>query len=121
MKFNNFYTPSAVCTPSRGCFVTGRYPHAHGVYRNGEGLAKDQITFAHVLKEVGYETGYIGKWHIASKDTYNWMTTENSMGFDKCKNMINCMHQKTVQEMQRGDPGDRACRKFCVNGLKTLS
>ncbi|MEG0388264.1 MAG: hypothetical protein RR582_08030, partial [Niameybacter sp.] len=36
--------------------------------------------------------------------TYNWMTTENSMGFDKCKNMINCMHQKTVQEMQRGDP-----------------
>lgn len=56
------------------------------MYRNGEGLAKDQITFAHVLKEVGYETGYIGKWHIASKDTYNWMTTENYMGFDKCKN-----------------------------------
>ncbi|MDT8300532.1 MAG: sulfatase-like hydrolase/transferase, partial [Sedimentisphaerales bacterium] len=39
--FYNFFTNSAVCTPSHGCLVTGRYPHAHGAYKNNIELNRD--------------------------------------------------------------------------------
>ena len=54
----NFFTNSAVCTPSRGCFVTGRYPNSHGAYKNNIELGRDEITFAEVLRGNGYSTGY---------------------------------------------------------------
>lgn len=98
IKFNHFYTPSAVCTPSRGCLVTGRYPHTHGAYRNDVALNKDEVTFAQILKEQGYTTGYIGKWHLADKSYPGWMTTEESMGFEQCEWMFNASHDKEVIE-----------------------
>ena len=59
--FSQFFTNSAVCTPSRGCFVTGRYPHHHGAYINNIPLNRDEVTFAEALRRQGYDTGYAGK------------------------------------------------------------
>ncbi len=94
----NFFTNSAVCTPSRGCLVTGRYPHSHGAYRNNIELNRDEQTIARVLKQAGYDTGYAGKWHLDGTPKPGWMRPQRSMGFDDCRHMFNRGHWKTILE-----------------------
>lgn len=73
MRFTDFYSAAEVCTPSRAALMTGRYPIRNGmchdrfrVLRNNSqgGLPKDEITLAEHLKEQGYATACVGKWHL---------------------------------------------------------
>lgn len=98
----NFFTNSAVCTPSRGCLVTGRYPHAHGAYRNDIEMNRDEVTIARVLQGRGYETGYSGKWHLDGEARPGWMTPERSMGFADCRFMFNRGHWKKIVDKPDG-------------------
>ena len=72
MRFDQFFTTNSLCGPSRATFMTGLYSHAHGVMTNDSiaGLSHDmksgQPTFASVLRQEGYHTMVIGKWHIPS-------------------------------------------------------
>ena len=97
-RFTQFFTNSAVCTPSRGCFVTGRYPHCHGAYRNNIPLGRDQTTFAHVLQQTGYDTGYAGKWHLDGTPRPGWTHPERSMGFADARYMFNRGHWKRIDD-----------------------
>lgn len=99
----NFITPAAVCTPSRGCLVTGRYPHFHGAYKNNVPLNQDSITFADILKDQGYDTGYVGKWHLDGDPNPGWMKDRSVHGFDECGYMHNRGHFKEVIESEDGD------------------
>jgi len=63
VRFENMFVTNALCGPSRASFLTGKYSHSHGLRRNGMYLSKNQKTFPEVLKEAGYETAFIGKWH----------------------------------------------------------
>jgi len=101
--FNNFFTNSALCTPSRGCLVTGRYPHAHGAYTNNISLDRSEITFAQVLLARGYETGYAGKWHLDGPNRPGWLHPERSMGFRDCKFMFNRGHWKMIEDARMSD------------------
>ncbi|MBW7989843.1 MAG: sulfatase-like hydrolase/transferase [Planctomycetes bacterium] len=102
--FYNFFTNSAVCTPSRGCLVTGRYPHAHGAYKNNIELNRDEITIAHILQNNGYETGYAGKWHIDGPPKPGWLKPQRSMGFADCRFMFNRGHWKNIVDQPEGNP-----------------
>lgn len=104
VKFNQFFTPSAVCTPSRGCFMTGRYPHINGAYKNDVPLNRDEITFAQVLKENGYITGCSGKWHLNGGEYPGWIQADHSMGFDETESMFNCGHYKKVVKKEGMNP-----------------
>lgn len=104
-RFDHFYTNSAVCSPSRGSFFTGLYPHCHGTYHNDIEMNRDAETFAHVLERHGYRTGYAGKWHLdGHKRRPGWMTPDRSMGFADCRWMFECSHAKGVIEREGAPP-----------------
>ncbi|MBI2191109.1 MAG: sulfatase-like hydrolase/transferase [Planctomycetes bacterium] len=62
------FTCQPVCGPARSCLQTGRYATSTGCFRNGIPLPLDARTLAHAFNEAGYQTGYIGKWHLADEE-----------------------------------------------------
>jgi arylsulfatase A-like enzyme len=63
--FRNAFCNQPVCAPARATIFTSQYPAKHGVWRNGIGLSEDAVTFPKLLKQAGYSTNFIGKWHLA--------------------------------------------------------
>lgn len=67
IRFDRFYSGSAVCSPTRGSCLTGRHPFRYGIYGANTGHMKpEEITLAEVLNENGYTTGHFGKWHLGT-------------------------------------------------------
>jgi len=64
----NAFTCQPVCAPARASLQTGKYATNTGVYKNKIVLGNEQKTLANYFKEAGYNTGYIGKWHLACGD-----------------------------------------------------
>lgn len=62
--FENAIATLPVCAPWRASFLTGQYPLTHGVFYNDKPLPNEALTLAEIFKEEGYQTGYIGKWHL---------------------------------------------------------
>ncbi len=83
MKFTDFYSAAAVCSPSRAALLTGCYPPRVGITkvlfpRDNIGLNPEEMTIADVLKGEGYATACIGKWHLGHLPEF--LPTSN--GFD---------------------------------------
>ena len=64
VRFTRFHVATPICQPNRAALVTGQMPSVNGVRQNGIPLGLDSLTFAEVLRESGYRTGYIGKAHF---------------------------------------------------------
>lgn len=63
--FEQTFVPTSVCSPSRASLLTGTYAHTHGVRVNDiKDFPDDLPTFPALLKASGYDTGFIGKWHM---------------------------------------------------------
>lgn len=64
----NAFSTNAICGPSRASIITGKYSHVNGYYKNFQGglFNADQWSYPKALKESGYKTALVGKWHLAS-------------------------------------------------------
>jgi arylsulfatase A len=96
LKLTSFYAAAPVCTPSRAALMTGCYPKRalpipHVLFpANDVGLAPEEVTVAEVLKDAGYTTGIVGKWHLGDQpeflplqqgfETYFGLPYSNDMG-----------------------------------------
>ena len=84
VQLTSFYAGANVCTPSRAALLTGRYPIRSGMQHvimphSRDGLPKSEITLPEILKDAGYTTGMVGKWHLGHYDEH-WPTVH---GFDE--------------------------------------
>ncbi|MGJ8744008.1 sulfatase family protein [Polaribacter sp.] len=68
----SYYCAAPVCTPSRASLVTGLHPGATGAPKNGMHISEDIPTFATILRDQGYATSYVGKWHLAGHEKYTF-------------------------------------------------
>ncbi|MBA7581146.1 N-acetylglucosamine-6-O-sulfatase [subsurface metagenome] len=97
----SFYATTPCCSPSRASFLSGRYPQNTSVVSNNDRLDDDIITFARVLQENGYKTGYAGKWHLDGSGKPQWAPVRN-FGFEDNKYMYNRGHYKKVEDTPQG-------------------
>lgn len=80
-------TNQPVCAPARACLLTGQYASTHGVWRNGIALQGTEQTLATSFDAAGYQTAYIGKWHLAPRrpgqtdEGIGWVPPECRGGF----------------------------------------
>jgi arylsulfatase A-like enzyme len=101
MLLTDFHSNGNVCSPTRAAFITGRYPQRLGLDgvlnaspshpMHVRGLMPEQLTFPEALKEAGYVTGLMGKWHVGYLPQFNPV----KHGFDEFKGFISgniCTH-----------------------------
>jgi N-acetylglucosamine-6-sulfatase len=73
----NAFVTTALCSPSRASILTGRYAHRHGIVDNSSPIPEGTVFFPQFLQEEGYNTAFVGKWHMGEVDD------EPQPGFDR--------------------------------------
>lgn len=89
--FRNAVSNCPVCCPARASLLTGQYPLTHGIFLNDVCLQKGGTSIAQALKKAGYQTAYIGKWHLDGHGRSNYIPPERRQGFDYFK-ALECTH-----------------------------
>jgi arylsulfatase A-like enzyme len=92
IQFVNAVSAMPVCSPMRASLLTGQRPLTHGVFLNDVPLNPEAVTIAKVLRAVGYDTGYIGKWHVDGHGRLDFIPRERRQGFDYWK-VLECTHE----------------------------
>lgn len=72
IRFDKAYTVQPVCGPARSALFTGTYPHTNGLWSNCQPLGQQTRTLGQRMKDKGYHTAYIGKWHLDGGDYFGY-------------------------------------------------
>lgn len=83
--FANTFCTTSLCSPSRASILSGLYAHQHGVTNNFTEYPEGFQSFPMVLQKAGYQTGYIGKWHMGEENDeprpgFDWFVTHKGQG-----------------------------------------
>jgi arylsulfatase A-like enzyme len=91
INFDNMYSGMPVCCPYRASLMTGMYPNHHGIFLNDLLLPTNLQCIADVYKKNGYDTAYIGKWHLDGDKRKAYIPKNRRRGFDYWK-VMECEH-----------------------------
>jgi arylsulfatase A-like enzyme len=91
VRFVNAISAMPVCCPMRASLLTGQRPLTHGVFLNDVPLNPEALTLGKVLHAAGYDTAYIGKWHLNGDGRSAFIPHERRQGFDYWK-VLECTH-----------------------------
>ena len=102
INFTHAVAGIPVCCPARACLLTGQHALTHGVFVNDVHLADDAVSMAKLFKAVGYDTAYVGKWHVDGRGRSNYIPPESRQGFDYWK-ALECTHDYNDSRYYAGD------------------
>ena len=112
VRFSYAYTCTSLCSPTRATFLTGLYPHNHGLLTNIDNfngvfkdVLRDKVTVPELLKGAGYQVGYVGKWHLdehKKKAFHDWISYDSYYNYLKQKGIDWDMARDEVQKFEFG-------------------
>jgi arylsulfatase A-like enzyme len=82
VHFSEAYTSYPICCPFRASMLTGKYAQKHGMTQNHFPLRADQTVLAECMRDAGYRTGYVGKWHLEGGPKPGFVPPDRRFGFD---------------------------------------
>ncbi len=102
VNFTHAVAGIPVCCPARACLLTGQHALTHGIFVNDVHLADDAVSMAKLFKAAGYDTAYVGKWHVDGRGRSNYIPPESRQGFDYWK-ALECTHDYNNSRYFAGD------------------
>ncbi|WP_228693834.1 sulfatase-like hydrolase/transferase [Lunatimonas sp.] len=112
VRMTDMHSAATVCSPARAALLTGRNPYRSGFYNIagffGTTLQREEVTLPQLLKEVGYETAFFGKWHLSRLESETELSV-NETGFD----------YSLATSVNAFGTGPRNPEKFIRNGQPT--
>ncbi|MDE0143137.1 MAG: sulfatase [Caldilineaceae bacterium] len=102
INFTHAVAGIPVCCPARASLLTGQHALTHGVFLNDVHLADDAVSMAKLYKAAGYDTAYVGKWHVDGRGRSNYIPPESRQGFDYWK-ALECTHDYNNSKYYAGD------------------
>ncbi|HRT94423.1 MAG TPA: sulfatase-like hydrolase/transferase [Planctomycetota bacterium] len=105
IHFTRAIASCPVCSPYRASLITGQYPLTHGVFINDVHLRHEAVSIAEAFQAGGYDTGYIGKWHLQGRGRLSFIPPEDRQGFGFWR-VCECTHAYN-QSVYYGDGPER--------------
>ncbi len=102
VNFSNAVSGCPVCTPYRASLITGQYPLTHGLFLNDLCLSSEAVSIAEAYAGAGYQTAYIGKWHLDGHGRSSYIPPERRQGFEYWK-VLECTHNYNRSAYYAGD------------------
>jgi len=106
MNFTHAVAGCPVCSPYRASLLTGQFPLTHGVFVNDVYLQPRSPSMADAFRGAGYNTAYIGKWHVDGHGRSNYIPPDRRQGYDYWK-VLECTHQYNESAYYAGNSAEK--------------
>ena len=106
IRFRNAVSVCPVCTPYRAALMTGRWPTSTGMFLNDLYLPERELCMAQILKQAGYTTAYIGKWHLDGHGRGSYIPSDRRKGWEYWK-AAECDHSYNHSHYYAGTSNEK--------------